>query len=392
MTARPEILMTPGPTPVPPAVLLAQGEPLVYHRGPGYGALLREVMDGARWLLGTDGDVVVFSSSGTGGMEGAVANVTSAGDKVLVVSVGYFGHRFRTICERFGCEVTTLDYEWGRVARASDVAEALDADPEIGAVFVQHSETSTGVVNDVEAIAREVRTRDRLLVLDAISSAGAIELHVDDWGIDVCLGGSQKAMGATPGVAFTSISERAWEAHRRSTAPRFYFDWTAYRDAAGRENPESPWTPAISVIAGLAAAFRMAREEGLENIWARHIKLGRAVKAGAQALGLDLVGEDPERAHVVTAIQVPEGISDKQIVKLLRSKHGIVIGPGQGPLKGQVFRIGHLGWVEPLDVIRVFGALEMVLADLGYTVKLGAAVAAAEEVLRGGVMSVGEQA
>jgi aspartate aminotransferase-like enzyme len=383
MTVRPEILMTPGPTPVPPAVLTAQSEPLVYHRGPGYGALLTEVMDGVRWMLRTRNDVVVYTSSGTGGMEGAVANVTSPGEKVLVVSVGYFGHRFRTICQRFGLDTTTIDYEWGRVSKAADIAAALDRNPDITTVFIQHSETSTGVCNDVEAAAKVVKERGKLLVVDAISSAGALELEVDAWGIDVCIGGSQKALGATPGIAFITVSEQAWEAHRNSTSPRFYFDWTAYKDSAGLENPESPWTPAISVLQGMAASMRMARDEGLENVWARHVLLGRMCKAGAQALGLDLVGEDQERAHVVTAIRVPEGIADAEIVRLLRSKFRIVTGPGQGPFKGQVFRIGLLGWVEPLDVIRCLGALEVVLAELGYPVKFGAAVGAAEEVLRG---------
>lgn len=382
MTERPEILMTPGPTPVPPAVLAAQAEPLVYHRGPGFGRLLSEVTDGVQWILATKADVIVYTSSGTGGMEGAVANLVSPGDKVLVVSVGYFGQRFKTICERFGAVVTAIDYEWGATAKASDVAAALDADPEIKVVFIQHSETSTGVVNDVEPVAREVRARDRILVLDAISSAGAIDIRMDEWGIDVCIGGSQKALGATPGVAFVAVNERAWEAARKCTSPRFYWDWAAYKDALERPDPESPWTPAISVIAGLAASFKMARAEGREQIIARHKLLSSAVKAGVQALGLDLLGEDPERAVVVTTVRTPEGLTDKQIVGTLRSRFGIVVAPGQGPLKGQVFRIGHLGWFEPLDIFRFFGALESVLAELGYTVKFGAAVAAAEEVFR----------
>jgi aspartate aminotransferase-like enzyme len=384
MSVLPEVLMTPGPTPVPPAVLTAQGEPLVYHRGPGYGALLSEIMEGCRWMLGTkQNDVIVYTSSGTGGMEGAVANVCSPGEKVLVVSVGFFGHRFRTICERFGLDVTMIDYPWGQVSKAKDIAEALDANPEITTVFIQHSETSTGVCNDVKAAAEVVKERGKLLVVDAISSAGALELKVDEWGIDVCIGGSQKALGATPGIAFITVSEQAWEAHRNSTCPRFYFDWTAHKEFAAKKDPESPWTPAISVLMGMRAAIRMAQEEGLENVWARHVLLGRGCRAGAQALGLDLVGESPDTAHVVTAVRVPEGIGDEQIVGLLRKKFRIVTGPGQGPFKGQVFRIGHLGFVEPLDVIRCWGALEIVLAELGYPVKFGAAVGAAEEVFRG---------
>jgi aspartate aminotransferase-like enzyme len=378
----PEILMTPGPTPVPPAVLAAQAEPLTHHRTRKFGGILKEVTEGLQWLLQTENDVFIYPSSGTGGLEAAVANTTSHGDKVLVVSVGYFGERFRTICERFGCEVTFLEYEWGKTAKAADVAKALDEDPEIKVVFVQQSETSTGVVNDVEPIAREVKARGKLLVLDAVSSAGAVELKVDEWGIDVCIGGSQKALGASPGLAFISVSEAAWEAHRNSTAPRFYWDWAAYKEAFERDPPQPPWTPAISVIYGLAATLRMVRAEGLDNLLARHVRLGRAVKAGVQALGLDLLGEDPERAHVVTAVRVPEGLTDSGLVDLLRTKHGIIMEKGQGPLRGQIFRIGHLGWFTPLDIIRFFGALEMVLAELGYTVKLGAAVAAAEEIFK----------
>ena len=381
MSNRPEILMTPGPTPVPPEVLIAQSQPLVYHRGPGYGALLTEVIDGLRWQAKASGDVAVYSSSGTGGMEGSVANIVSAGDKVLVVSVGYFGERYKTICERFGLDVTFIGYNWGQVAKPEDVAKALDADPGIKAVFIQHSETSTGVCNDIEPIAEVVRQRERLFVVDAISSVGAVELDTDGWGIDVCVGGSQKALGATPGVAFNIVSDRAWEAHRSSNAPRFYFDWTAYKAAAERKNAESPWTPAISVLQGLAAAIRLAREEGLDNILARHRLLSKAVKAGIRGLDLPLFGEDLERSLIVTAVKVPDGISDEDIVRLLRSRFGIVTGPGQGPLKGKIFRIGHLGWVQPLDVLTLFGALEVVLSELGYPLKLGAGVAAAQEVL-----------
>lgn len=384
MFKRPEILMTPGPTPVPAFVLAAQAEPLVYHRGPGYAALLNQVTSGVQWLLQTDNEVIVYSCSGTGGMEAAVANLVSAGDKVLVVSVGFFGHRFKTICERFGCDTQVIDYEWGKTAKAEDVIAALDADPDIKFVFVQHSETSTGVVNDVEPISRAVRDRDRICIVDAISSMGALDIDMDAWGIDCCIGGSQKALGATPGVAFIAVGERAWKAHETSTAPCFYFDWTAYREAQNRTDAESPWTPAISVMAGLAAALRVAREEGREALLARHVLLARATKAGVQALGLPLMGEDPERAVVVTAVKNPPGLTDTQIVGLLRSKHGIIVAPGQGPMKGKVFRIGHLGWFEPLDILRFFGALELTLLELGYELTPGAGVAAAEAVLAEG--------
>jgi aspartate aminotransferase-like enzyme len=379
---RPEILMTPGPTPVPHFVLAAQAEPLVYHRGPGYAALLDEVVEGSQWLLQTTADIIVYTSSGSGGMEGAVANLVSAGDKVLVVSVGFFGERFKTMLTRFGCDVTSIDYEWGNTAKADDVTAALDKDPEIKFVFCQHSETSTGVVNDVEPIARAVRAKDKIFILDAISSIGAVDIAMDDWGIDVCIGGSQKALGATPGIAFCAVGPRAWEAHKTSTAPRFYFDWTAYKEAYDRPNSESPWTPAISVLAGMAAALRVARAEGREAIMERHVLLARAVKAGAQALGLPLMGEDPERAVVVTAVKNPPGLTDTQIVGALRKDFGIVVAPGQGPMKGKVFRIGHLGWFLPVDVLQFFGALELVLDKLGYDFTPGSSVAAAQEIFK----------
>ncbi|MGH2773020.1 MAG: pyridoxal-phosphate-dependent aminotransferase family protein [Actinomycetota bacterium] len=378
---RPEILMTPGPTPVPHFVYEAQGAPVVYHRGPGYGKLLSEVMDGIRWLVDSAGDVLVFTASGTGGMEAAVANVTSPGDKVLVVSVGYFGERFKMMLERFGCEVTFMDYEWGKVAHADEISAELDRHPDISMVFTQHSETSTGVVNDLEAIARAVKAKNKLLVVDAISSIGATEIKMDEWGIDVLVGGSQKALGATPGIAFNVVGPGGWEAHKASKAPRFYFDWTAYKESNEKKNPESPWTPAMSVLAGLRAALRVAKDEGKESILARHRLLAASVRAGAEALGLSVMAEDPQRAVAVTPITTPEGLTDDQIVGLMRSKYGIILAPGQGPLKGKVFRIGHLGWFEPLDVIRMFGALEMTLAELGYPAKLGSAVSAAQEVL-----------
>lgn len=383
MPEEPEHLMTPGPTPVPPEVLAAQALPLTHHRTKKFGALMSEVTDGLRWLIETSNDLFIYTASGTGAMEAAVVNTVSPGDKVLVVSVGYFGERFKSICERFGARVEFLGYEWGKTAKAADVASALDRDPSITSVFIQHSETSTGVVNDIEPIAREVTSRDRLLVVDAISSAGAVQLETDEWGIDVCIGGSQKALGASPGLSFIAVGPKAWRAHERATTPRYYWDWAAYKEAIERDPPQPPFTPAISVINGLAASLEMARAEGRVSIIERHVRLGRAVKAGVQALGLDVFGEEQDRAHVVTAVRVPDGLTDSEIVSSLRTGHGIVIEKGQGPVAGQIFRIGHLGWVRPLDIIRFFGALEMVLRDLGFTVKPGAAVAAAEEIFQG---------
>jgi len=380
---RPEILMTPGPTPVPPEVLLAQGSPLVYHRGPGYGRLLGEVTQGLRALLKTDGDVLVFTSSGTGGLESAVANLFSPGDRVVVPVAGYFGERFAAIAEAFGLDVRRVEYEWGRAAHTEDVAAALAEAPTKG-VLAQHSETSTGVIHDIEPMGAATKEAGALFVVDVISSLGAVPYGGDAWGVDVAVGGSQKALGATPGIAFVSVSKDAWAASKEARCPRFYFDWAAYKKSADLEDPESPWTPAISLMLGLRAALRLFEEEGEEAALERQRELSEATKEGVRALGLDLDGENLERAWAVTAVRAPEGIDGNELVARVRSDHGIVLAPGQGPLKGKVFRIGHLGRYDRFDIVRGLAALELTLEAMGYPVKRGAAVAAAEAVFAGG--------
>jgi aspartate aminotransferase-like enzyme len=376
---KPEIIMAPGPTPVPPEVLLAQGSPIVYHRGPGYGELLREVTESLKRVFRTDNDVLVFASSGTGGLESAVANLFSPGDPVIVPVAGYFGDRFARIAQAFGQDVRRIDYEWGRAVEAQDVAAALEEAP-AKAVLVQHSETSTGVVNDIEAIARVTREAGVLLVADVISSLGAVPYEGDAWGVDVAVGGSQKAFSATPGLSFVSISEAAWEAAKGSKNPRFYFDWDLYRKSYQLESPENPFTPAISLMLGMRAALRRYFDEGPEAVLDRHRILSAAVKEGVRALGLDLSGDHLERAWAVTAIRAPEGIDGDELVAKVRRDHGIILAPGQGPMKGKVFRIGHLGNYDRFDIIRCLAALELTLEAMGYPVKRGSAVAAAEGI------------
>jgi serine---pyruvate transaminase len=376
---RPEIFMAPGPTPVPPQVLAAQAAPLVYHRGPGYGKLLRDVTEGLERLFRTKNDVVVFTSSGTGGLESAVANVFSPGDRVVVVVAGFFGERFAKIAQAFGLDVRIVEYEWGQAAKAEDIEAAIGEAPTRG-VLVQQSETSTAVIHDIEAIGRVTRQAGVLLVVDCVSSVGAVPFDCDGWGVDVAVGGSQKALSATPGVAFVAISEKAWEASKTATCPRFYFDWAAYKASYELADPESPWTPAISLLQGLRAALELYFDEGPDAVLARHKVLAAAVKEGVRALGLDLFGENPEKAWAVTAIRAPEGIDGNELVARVRAEHGIVLAPGQGPLKGNVFRIGHLGYYDRLDILRGLAAIEMTLDGMGYPVKRGSAVAAAQEV------------
>jgi aspartate aminotransferase-like enzyme len=376
---RPEILMSPGPTPVPPQVLQAQGSPLVYHRGPAYGELLREVAEGIKRIMRTDSDVFVFSSSGTGGLESAVANLFSPGDRVVVPVAGYFGERFAKIARAYHLDVHEIPYEWGQAVKADDLKAALE-EISAKAVLMQHSETSTGVIHDVEAAGRVTREAGALLVVDVVSSLGAVPYQGDDWGVDVAIGGSQKAFSATPGLAFVSVSDQAWDAYESAANPRFYFDWKLYKESYELKDPENPFTPAISLMLGMQAALQMYFDEGPDQVLDRHRLLSTAVKEGVQALGLDLFGENLEQGWAVTAVRAPEGIDGNELVAKVRADHRIILAPGQGPLKGKVFRIGHLGYFDRFDIIRCLAALELTLEAMGYPAKRGSGVAAAEAV------------
>ncbi len=378
---RPEIILAPGPTPIPPEVLLAQGSPLVYHRGPGFGALMRDVTGRLKELYKTNADVFLLTSSGTGGLESAVQNVLSPGDEVLVPLAGYFSERWSKLAKAHGLAVRTIEYDWGRRIVPDELSAAL-ADHPVKAVLLTQSETSTGVIQPVQELARVANEHGALVIVDVVSSLGAVPFDFDGWGIDVAVGGSQKALSASPGLAFVAISERAWEAHRSATMHRFYFDWSIYKEFADKPDPENPWTPAISVMQGLQAALELYFQDGVDVALARHRMLSRAVKDGVVALGLDLFGEGLEDNWTVTAIRAPENIDADTISDRIRSDFGCVLAPGQGPLKGTVFRIGHFGYFSELDILRGLAALEMTLERLGHPVKRGSAVAAAEGVFQ----------
>ncbi|MGH2540343.1 MAG: pyridoxal-phosphate-dependent aminotransferase family protein [Actinomycetota bacterium] len=377
---RPEIILAPGPTPIPPEVLLAQGSPLVYHRGPGFGSIMREVTERLQELhRTTSADVLLMTSSGTGGLESAIANCFSPGDEVLVPVAGFFAERFKALAETFGLAVRTVEFEWGERIRPDEVAAALAVHP-VKAVLLTHSETSTGVIQPVEQLAKVANEAGAMVIVDVVSSLGAVPFRFDDWGIDVAVGGSQKALSASPGIAFVAIGERAWEASRTATNPRFYFDWATYKRFADLPHPENPWTPAISVMQGLQVALELYFQDGVDAAMGRHETLSRAVKEGAKALGLDLFGEGLDDNWTVTAIRAPESADADAICEAIRAEHGVVLAPGQGPLRGKVFRIGHFGYFSELDIIRGLAALEMTLERLGHPVKRGAGVAAAESV------------
>jgi len=368
-------LLTPGPTPVPPEVLAAISQPIIHHRGPDFKPIYERSLTRLREVFRTDQDVLLFGAAGTGAMESAVANLCSPGERVLVVSAGHFGERWRSIASAYGAEVEALEYEWGEIPSAEDVAARLQELGGAKAVFITHSETSTGVVCDLQSLAAAVSEQGALSVVDAVSSLGAVALETDGWGLDVVVSGSQKALMTPPGLAMTSVSERAWAG--RGEAPRFYFDWE--RTQKGQAALNAPFTPPVSLVAGLDVALGILLDQGLDAVFERHVRLGRACREGAKAMGLELFSPDDDRSAVVTAIRAPDGIDATELVRSLRDRFGITIANGQGVLKGKIFRIGHIGYFDVFDITTALAAVEVVLADLGAELERGVAVTRALE-------------
>jgi len=368
-------LLTPGPTPVPPEVLAAISQPVVHHRSPDFRPVYERTLARLGEVFRTRSDVLLFGSAGSGAMEAAVANLCSPGERVLVVSAGQFGERWRAIASAYRAEVETLEYAWGEVPAADDVAGRLQELGGAKAVLLTHSETSTGVVCDLQAIAAAAGEQGALTVVDAVSSLGAVPLETDAWGLDVVVSGSQKALMTPPGLAMLSASERAWAA--RGESPRFYFDWERTRKA--QATLDAPFTPPVSLVAGLDVALGMLLDAGLEAVFDRHVRLGRACREGAKAMGLELFSPDDDRSAVVTAIRAPDGIDATELVARLRDRFGITIANGHAALKGRIFRIGHIGYFDVFDITTALAAVEIVLADLGAEIERGVAVTRALE-------------
>jgi serine---pyruvate transaminase len=369
-------LMTPGPTPAPPEVLAAVAQPVIHHRGPDYKKLYAECLARLREIFRTESEVLLFGSSGTGAMESAVANLCSPGEPVLVVSAGYFGERWAKLAAAYGAEVEHLRYAWGEIPASDDVASRL-RERSATAVFLTQSETSTGVVSDLHPLADAAREAGALSVVDAISSLGAVPLERDGWGIDVVAAGAQKALMTPPGLAMVSASEAAWEKRATASSPSFYFDWEITRKA--QSTLDAPVTPPVSLVAGLNVALGMILEQGLEAAFERHIRLGRACREGVKAMGLELFSPDDDSSAVVTAVRAPEGVDSDELVLLLRDRHGVTLAPGQGELKGRIFRIGHIGYYDVFDITTALAAVELALVELGAEVERGVAVTRALE-------------
>jgi aspartate aminotransferase-like enzyme len=371
-------LLAPGPTAIPPEVLLTMAEPILHHRNPLFEAVVAEVRENLKWLFGTKNEVLVFASSGTGAMEGAVTNMLSPGDKAICVRSGKFGERWANICKAYGVQSLNIDIPWGDILEPAEVEKILKTNPDVKAVYATATETSTGARFPIQEISAIVRNYpNTIMVVDAITGLGVFEILQDDWGIDVLVGGSQKALMLPPGLAFAGVSDKAWEFNKASTLPKFYFNWA--KELANLQKNQTNFTPAISLIMGLRESLKMIKEEGRENVFRRIDVLARATREGATALGLKVFAKSPSPA--VTAIVAPEGIDGQAIYKTLWKKYGVTGAGGQDQLKGKIFRIATLGYADMYDVITAISALEFTLRDLGYKFQMGTGVAKALEVL-----------
>jgi serine---pyruvate transaminase len=368
-------LMTPGPTPVPPQVLAVMAEPMVHHRSPDFRPVYERCLGRLREVCRTKSEVLLFASSGTGAFESAVANLVSPGERHLVVSSGNFGERWASMVQAYGGDLVHLRLDWGETPSPDDLRSQLQESSEVKAVYLVHSETSTGVVADLEPLAAAAREAGALVVVDAVSSLGAMPVETDEWGLDVVVSGSQKALMTPPGLGLAAVSDAAYAAV--GTAPRFYFDWERTRKAQAKL--DAPFTPPIPLVAALDVALGLLLEEGLDAVFERHVRLGRACRAGLKAMGLELFSPDDDSSAVVTAVRAPDGIDAGDLVLGLRDRFGIQLIGGQGQLKGKIFRIGHIGYFDVFDITTALAALELVLAELGAEIERGIAVTAALE-------------
>jgi len=374
-----KMLLAPGPTPVSPLALQAMSMPIIHHRSADFKPVLQSVRDGLKWLFQTKNEVLALCSTGTGGMVSAVSNFFNAGDKVIVIDGGKFGERWTEICQSYGLNADVIKVEWGYTVKIAEVEKRLKADPNIKGVFVQATETSTGVNHDVEKLAKLIKTYENtIFIVDAVSSLVAHDLKTDDWGVDIMISGSQKGLALPPGLAFIAISDKAWKKAETSKLPHYYFNLKA--ELKNIKENQTNFTSPVSLLIGLNESIKQLKTEGLENVFNRHARLANATRSGIVAMGLQLYAKEMP-SNSVTAVCAPEGIDGQEIYKILRDKYGITTAGGQGKAKGKIFRIAHLGYADTFDIISGLAAVEMTLKGLGHPITLGKGVAAAEEIL-----------
>jgi serine---pyruvate transaminase len=374
-----QYLMTAGPTPIPPAVSEAMAQPMLYHRAPAFIEVYARCLERLRLVFQTENDVLCFAASGSGGMESAAANLVRPGETAVVASCGKFGERWVELCDAFGAATAHLDAGWGNRVEPADLQRQLRETP-AKVVFTTLSETSTGVVNDIQALTQAAHDAGALIAVDAVSGLGAVPIPQDEWGVDVVVAGSQKALMCPPGLGFASANEAALEQAAGSGGHHYYFDWQRTVKGQRKDPPDSPFTPAVTLFLGLDVALRLIEEEGLEQVFERHRLLGRAARAAVRALDLELFGPEDENANVVTAIKLPEAIDGSAVPKLMRDRYGVTIAGGQGHLKGRIARIAHCGYFGAFDILTTFAAFEMALREAGHEVELGTGVGAAQAV------------
>lgn len=369
-------LFTPGPVMVPEKVLLKMAEPVFHHRTPEYEVLFADICEKLKKLFLTGGDVITLASSGTGAMEAAVVNTLARGDKAIAVRGGKFGERWYEICTAYGIETIPLDVQWGYAVTPEALKKALDSNPGVKAVFTTQSETSTGVLTDMKALGEVMSDYDAALVTDAVSGLGVHELRPDDWGIDIVVSGSQKTIMLPPGLGFISVARDSWKLVNRANLPRYYWDLRKYKKSMDKN--QNPFTPPVTLLAGLRESLTMILDEGLENIWKRHALVAQAMRTGVRALGLEIFPKDP--SNVLTTISVPDGVDCGKLVKALK-KNGIFPAGGQDSLKGKIVRIGHIGYLDEYDVLAALSGLEFSLREAGYALEAGSSLKAAQKVL-----------
>ena len=373
-------LFTPGPTPIPESVMLRMAEPIIHHRNPEFNEILTRVNKNLQYLFQTAQPVLTLTSSGTGGVEATFVSLFSPGDTIISCNGGKFGERWVKMPKAYGVNVVEIKVEWGKAPTEAQILSSLKAHPDAKAVYLVHSETSTGAATDVKTLAKTIRENSSALVcVDGITAVGAHEMRFDEWGIDVCVTGSQKGLMIPPGLAFVALSQRAITAIETAKLPRFYFDLK--KALKSYQDNDTPWTPAVSLVIGVDAALQKIVEEGIENVWARHQRLANAIRAGVVGCGLKLFSEFP--SYAVTPVWVPDGVEWKKFNKILKGKYGITIAGGQDDFKDKIFRISHLGYYDELNMISMIGALELTLKECGHAFDMGAGVKAVLHSLSG---------
>lgn len=372
------ILRIPGPSPIPPSVQRAMTQPMIGHRGAETSEMIRRIKPELKKVFGTKQDVMIITGSGTSGLETAAVNVAAEGDEVLVLVSGSFGDRFAKICEEYKMKTHRIEVEWGEEIVVEDVANFLKENKQIKAVFMTHCETSTGILNPIAELSKTVQENsDALVIVDGVSCVGGVEAEMDAWGVDIFVTGSQKAMMLPAGLAFIAVSDKAWEVIEANEQSRFYLDLRRYRDNLDKDT--TPFTPALSLIFGLEQSLKLMHEEGLENVYARHTLMKNMTRAAIKALNIPLLTEDDVASATVTAVK-PDNFDPEALRKSVKTNFNLSLAGGQAHLKGKIFRIGHMGYCTPGDVLQYLGIIELGLRDIGVDIELGTGVKAAQEV------------